>query len=243
MSKNGEKPVVISFGRSAAITQGHHNNFMFGKNLADSLDGEYHIHLSQSFDNKKNPLRHDDKVQLAKQMMPHLAHHFSSDKDIKTIFHAMKKYSGTPGTSKDAHVIVGADRKEEFENLLQKYNGSDYHYRKVHVHSSGDRVKGVSGTDMRNHAINGDFDSFAAGIPSTGTLDHAREMYEKIRQVMLAPEPEKPKRTSTRKTKTLKEFLEEGEIITSKRKRKHYQINPDIKEYQELTTHRTPPTE
>lgn len=236
------KPVVISFGRSAAITQGHHNNFMFGKQLADKHGADYHIHLSQTFDNKKNPIPHDMKVQLAKEMMPHLADHFKTDKDVKTIFDAMKKYSDKPGGSKEAHIVVGADRKDDFEGLLHKYNGKDFHYGKIHVHSSGDRVEGVSGTDMRNHAINGDFDKFASGIPNTGNRDHAKKMYDQIREVMLAPEPEKKPRkrkTVTEGYKSIATFLLEAEEIKKKKGlRKDYTFNPPWQTYQSDKTHK-----
>lgn len=232
------KPVVISFGRSAAITQGHHENFMFGKRLADKHNADYHIHLSQSFDHTKNPLTHDDKLDLAKKMMPHLSEHFRTDKDVKTIFHALKKYSGEPGTNKDCHVIVGADRKDEFSQLVNKYNGKDFHFRNIYCHSSGDRVEGVSGTDMRKHAVNNDFESFKNGIPNTGKPEHAKEMFDKIREVMLNPPP--PKK---RGKKTIKESLIPSlttlilEVKDEKKKKldranNKWQINPIMSDYQ-----------
>ena len=239
------KPVVISFGRSAAITQGHHNNFMFGKRLADANGADYHIHLSQTFDNKKNPIPHDMKVQLATEMMPHLADHFKTDKDVRTIFDAMKKYSGAPGTTKEAHIVVGADRKDDFEGLLNKYNGKDYHYGKIHVHSSGDRVEGVSGTDMRNHAISGDFESFASGIPNTANRDHAKRMYDQIREVMLAPPVKKPRKRKTVSEgfKSLGQFLLEAAEAVEKNKKKKglksdYTFNPPWQTYQADKTHK-----
>lgn len=243
------KPVVISFGRSAAITQGHHNNFMFGKRLAEKHGADYHIHLSQTLDNKKNPIPHDDKVQLAKDMMPHLADHFKTDKDVKTIFDAMKKYSDKPGGTKEAHIVVGADRKDDFEGLLHKYNGKDYHYGKIHVHSSGDRVEGVSGTDMRNHAISGDFESFAAGIPNTGNREHAKRMYDKIREVMLAPVEKKPRKRKTVSEgyKSIGQFLLEAADVlkrTENPKKKKgllksdYAFNPPWQTYQQDKAHK-----
>ena len=60
------------------------------------------------------------------------------------------------------HVVAGSDRVSEFKNTLNRYNGTHskalYNFKKITVHSSGDRdpdshgTSGISGTKMRGHA-------------------------------------------------------------------------------------------
>lgn len=178
------KHIVVAFGRANPITAGHEKLFDKVASTAKEVGGEGHIHLSQSHDNKKNPLDHDTKVHLAKEMMPHHAKMFHNEKHVKTFFDVLKHHSNP---DHEIHVIAGSDRVEEYKQKLNQYNGKDFHYKKIHVHSAGDRdpdadgSSGISGTKMRAHAHAGDFESFKKGAPSTAKPEHIKKMYDAVR--------------------------------------------------------------
>ena len=162
------KHIVVTFGRANPITQGHEKVFDKVASVAKAVGGEAHVHLSQSNDAKKNPLDHDTKVNLAKKMMPHHEHMFRKEKHVKTLFDVMKHHSNPDA---EMHVIAGSDRVEEYKKKLNDYNGKDFHYKKIHVHSAGDRdpdadgAEGMSGTKMRHLAHSGDYEAFKRCAP------------------------------------------------------------------------------
>jgi hypothetical protein len=77
---------------------------------------------------------------------------------------------------------------------LHKYNGPHegalYHFKKIHVHSAGERdpdaegTSGMSGTKMREHAKNKDAKSFKQGVPSHVSDTHAKELMHDTRKGM-----------------------------------------------------------
>lgn len=225
------KHIVVSFGRSAGITKGHQESFEFTKRLGDQLNADTHIHLSQTHDNKKNPLDHDTKIALAKQMMPHLSHLFRSDKDIKTPLDVLKKYSGAPGEHREIHFVAGSDRVEQYQQLFSQYNGKLYHFSKIHVRESGKRKEGISGTKLRELAANKEFDEFAKHIPSTAKREHAKQMFDQIRANL------NPKLIKESMNKTIEQFLFEAKEI-KKRASNKFRVNPDMSEYSEFKTHK-----
>jgi hypothetical protein len=73
-------------------------------------------------------------------------------------------------------MVVGSDRVDDFQTLLDKYNGVDgrhgyYSYSEIKVLSAGERdpdaegVTGMSASKMRAAAGSGDYDSFKLGLP------------------------------------------------------------------------------
>ena len=154
---------------------------------AKEVGGTAHVHLSQTHDSEKNPLSHDDKVHLVKKMMPHHAHMIHSEKHVKTIIDAAKHHSDA---NSHLHVVVGEDRVHEFHKLLHKYNGKDYHYKSITVHSAGHRdpdaegAEGMSATKLRNHAKAGEYEHFKKGLPSSTSEKVAKDAYHKVRKGM-----------------------------------------------------------
>lgn len=184
------KHIVVSFSRNNPITAGHEKLFDHVSKIAKDVGGEAHCHMSHSNDPKKNPLTHDDKVSLAKDMMPHHAHMFRKESGVKTLFHALSHHSDP---NAELHVVAGSDRVDEYKKKLNEYNGKDFHYKKIHVHSAGARdpdaegTTGISGTKMRSHATNGSYADFKAGALTTAKEHHIRSMYDKIRSASPLP--------------------------------------------------------
>lgn len=86
-------------------------------------------------------------------------------------------------------VIGGSDRVQEFQTLLNKYNGKDYAYEKITVVSAGERdpdsddVSGMSASKLRSLAQTGKFSQFKTGLPKKLQRGkEAKEMYDKIRE-------------------------------------------------------------
>lgn len=179
------KHVVVSFSRNNPITAGHQKLFdavvAVGKKFKTT---DIHMHMSQTADTKKNPLNHTEKVKLAKSLIPSIAKYVSDDKSVRTIIDVFKKYSNPEA---ELHILAGSDRVPEYERLANAYNGKDYTYSKITVHSAGERdpdaegTTGISGTKMREFAINNDFKSFKGGAPTGAREADVKEMFDIIR--------------------------------------------------------------
>ena len=80
-------------------------------------------------------------------------------------------------------MVVGGDRLENFQSLLHKYNGDLYDLDEIDVVSGGDRdpesdgVDGISATQLREAAIDGDLDSFRLGIPDDLSLEDSKNLF------------------------------------------------------------------
>ena len=80
-------------------------------------------------------------------------------------------------------MVVGSDRLENFQSLLHKYNGDLYDLDEIDVVSGGDRdpesdgVDGITATQLREAAIDGDLDSFRLGIPDDLSLEDSKNLF------------------------------------------------------------------
>ena len=91
-------------------------------------------------------------------------------------------------------MVVGSDRVQEFDKLLNEYNGVEgkrhgyYGFDNIEVVSAGERdpdaegVSGMSASKMRAAAADGDKDSFLTGLPS-GFKD-GEKLYRDVRKYM-----------------------------------------------------------
>ena len=107
--------VVVSFGRMNPVTVGHEKlvNKVTAEASKRKADGM--VFMSHSQDAKKNPLSYDDKVKFAKKAFGNVIQKSNS----KTIIDIAKSLTGK---YKNFVMVVGSDRVDEFEKLLNKYN-------------------------------------------------------------------------------------------------------------------------
>ena len=82
-----EKQVFFTFGRMNPPTVGHEK--LLDKLAQSSRGSSYRVYLSQSQDNKKNPLQYAEKVKIARKMFPRHARSIKKKKKVKTIFEAL----------------------------------------------------------------------------------------------------------------------------------------------------------
>ena len=178
--------ITVGFGRFNPPTVGHEKLLNAIKSTAGT--GEYKVYPSHSQDAKKNPLDSATKVEYMKAMFPDHANNIVYDAKMKTIFDVLKAAHNS-GHS-EVNIVVGADRKAEFENLANKYNGQLYNFDKINIISAGDRdpdsegVEGMSASKLRKAAAEGDFDTFVSGVPKPLGNKEAKNLYNTIRKNM-----------------------------------------------------------
>ena len=166
---------VFTFGRFNPPTTGH-------EKLIDALAREskkvsgskMYVFASHSQDPKKNPLPYPKKIAYMKKMFPKYKSNITTAKqrnvfEVATFLHDKGHRAVV--------MVVGSDRVDEFDRLLNQYNGVKgrhgyYGFDSIEVVSAGERdpdaegVEGMSASKMRAAAAEGEFDQFKQGLPS-----------------------------------------------------------------------------
>jgi hypothetical protein len=187
-----DKKIVTAFGRMNPPTTGHQKLIDAVLNKAKAEDADHDIRLSHTQDAKKNPLTQDQKLHHARKMFPKV--NFSgSSKEHPSFIHHLKDLHSKGYTH--VTMIAGSDRVAEYQKIVDKYNkdpkeGGEFHFKSIKIHSAGQRdpdadgVEGMSASKMRQHASEGNYHSFKAGLPSHTTHAHAQELYNHVRSGM-----------------------------------------------------------
>jgi hypothetical protein len=92
-------------------------------------------------------------------------------------------------------MVAGSDRAKDYQDIVDKYNkpskdGGEFHFKSIKVVSAGHRdpdaegTEGMSASKMRQHAQEGNYHSFKAGLPSHVTHEHAQQLYNDVRSGM-----------------------------------------------------------
>jgi len=186
-----EKHAVLAFGRMNPPTTGHAKLVDKVKEVAKSVDGSHHVVLSHSQDPKKNPLSAKDKLKHAKRFFPD-TNLSTSNKEHPTFLDQAAKLHKSGVTH--LHMVAGSDRTEEYKKKLAQYNGRHegalFNFKKITVHSSGERdpdaegTEGMSASKMRGHASTGNFKEFKKGVPGHVPEHHAKELFHDVRKSM-----------------------------------------------------------
>ena len=193
------KIAVTAFGRMNPPTIGH-------KLIADkmkSMPGDHFIFVTHTQDAKKNPLSFADKVRFAKASFGN--HVTVGNEGVKTIIQMMQKLESLGYT--EIMYVAGSDRVDQFEKLLNDYNGKDYNFDKITIVNAGERdpdadgAEGMSASKMRAAAVEGNFEEFKQGVADQGI---AQEMYDTIRKNMGIQERELTKGEEKEKERIVK---------------------------------------
>ena len=150
----------------------------------------FYVFPTHSQDPAKNPLPHSLKVAYMKKMFKKYAKNIQVSKarnvfEMATMLHDKGHRS--------IILVAGSDRVDEFDKLLNQYNGVDgrhgyYGFDNIEVISAGERdpdaegVEGMSASKMRAAAATGDFDDFVLGLPS-GFRD-GKKLFRDVRKHM-----------------------------------------------------------
>ena len=186
-----EKTVYFTFGRMNPPTTGHEK--LMNELAKKSGKHLYRVYLSQSVDQKKNPLDFKYKVKTVRKFFPKHARQVMLNKKVKNVFDAVTEIYNDG--YKNVSMVVGSDRVNEFKTLLKKYNGVKgrhgiYNFNKINVISAGDRdpdaddVSGMSASKMRSLANEGDFTQFSQGLPRNVSNSDAKKVYNEVRKGM-----------------------------------------------------------
>tara|TARA_B100000214_G_scaffold354344_1_gene311161 strand:- start:66 stop:1049 length:984 start_codon:yes stop_codon:yes gene_type:complete len=218
-----EKTVYFTFGRMNPPTIGHEK--LMTKLSEKSGKNPYRVYLSHSQDAKKNPLSFNEKVKYSRKMFPKHARQIMSDMKVKTVFDAATKLYNE-GFKKVA-MVVGSDRINEFNALLNKYNGKKgrhgfYNFENINVISAGERdpdadgAKGMSASKMRQAVMEKDFTSFSQGLPRSVSNSEAKKLYNSVRSGMgLKEQKEFKNHVSLAKVSDRREEYVEGKILNA----------------------------
>ena len=180
------KTVVFAFGRFNPPTTGHQLLVQFVKKLAKQNRADHVIYASRSQDAKKNPLTVDRKIHYLNLMFPGI-NFIGASENVRTFIEAAKELNKK---YKNLIMVAGSDRVPEYKRILEKYNGSEFHFDSVQVVSAGERdpdaddASGMSASKMRALASKGDFAGFRKGLPSNMREIDARRLMNDVRQGM-----------------------------------------------------------
>jgi hypothetical protein len=191
ISENKEVHHVMAFGRMSPPTTGHEVLVNKVKDVAKSVGGSHSVVLSHTQDKDKNPLSSVDKLKHAKRFFPKTNLSTSSKESPTFLSHAEKLHK--QGVT-HLHMVAGSDRVPEYKKKLAQYNGTGegklYNFKKITVHSAGERdpdaegTTGMSASKMRAHASSGNFKEFKKGVPAHVPEHHAKEMFHDVRKGM-----------------------------------------------------------
>lgn len=180
------KTVVFAFGRFNPPTTGHELLIKLVKKLAQSQGADYYVYASATQDKKKNPLSITQKIHYLKLMFP--GTNFAAAGGDQRTFMEVAKYLNKK--YKNLVMVAGSDRVPEYQKLLEKYNGTEFHFDSVKVVSAGERdpdaddASGMSASKMRAAASKGDFVTFKKGLPSSVREIDGKRLMNDIREGM-----------------------------------------------------------
>lgn len=170
------KTAVFAFGRMNPPTAGHKK---IGE-VIKSQPGDPFIFITHTQNAKTDPLSFSQKLTFAQKMFPMIK---VGDKAVRTWVQAMQKLEQMGYT--DIIYVAGSDRVNQFNELLNKYNGRDYNFNSIKVVSAGERdpdaqgLEGMSASKMRDLAARGDKRTFVNAVPIDPKT--AEEMYNQVR--------------------------------------------------------------
>ena len=162
------KTCVFTFGRYQPPTKGH---LKVWKKVEDTEGDAHYIYTSHTKDKKKNPLDYNTKVGLIESALKE--NNINAEvveSEAKTIIDVVVDIANKGFT--DIIFVGGSDRLNDIVTLIQKYNdvpnkeGNSYHFDTIEGVSAGERdpdsdsLEGISGTKIRQFALDNDFESF-----------------------------------------------------------------------------------
>ena len=181
------KGVTFSFGRFNPPTVGHVKLATKMKSVSKAHDVK--IYTSHTTGDAKNPLTN---AQIRKFMNPMLPRGINvSDTKARTIFDVVVDLYNDG--YKMIQMVVGSDRIQEFDKLLNKYNGVKarhgyYNFKSIKVISAGERdpdaegAAGMSASKMRQFVHAGQEKEFLAALPRGYKL--GKQLYKAVQSGM-----------------------------------------------------------
>ena len=182
MNERKSNTAVIAFGRFNPITIGHEKLVNKLTSEAKKRNATPLLFASHSQDKRKNPLSYDSKIAYMKKAFGRIVQKTAARNIIEIAKELEKNFD---------HLVfvAGSDRVSGFQQLLDTYNGREFHFESIEVISAGERdpdasdVSGMSASKMRSFASIGNIDEFKKGLPRRLQSD-AMKIYTEIRKNM-----------------------------------------------------------
>ena len=185
LKEDDRSTAVFAFGRFNPPTIGHQKLIGNLVSTAQKANGKAYLFLSHKQNNKTDPLTFKEKADYLKMFYPDLA---IGDAGVKTIIQALQKIQAEGRTR--IMMIAGSDRVQEFEKLLNQYNGKPdkagnelYKFDSIKVVSAGERdpdqegATGASASKARELANKGQEQEFSRIIRGGNT---GKKLYDII---------------------------------------------------------------
>ena len=182
---------VFTFGRFNPPTTGHEKLInALASQQSKNAGSKMYVYPSHSQNAKKDPLPHNRKVAYMKKMFPQYKRNITVSRARNVFEIAVELYNKG---HKAIVMVVGSDRVEEFDRLLNTYNGEQarhgfYGFDDIKVISAGERdpdaegVEGMSASKMRAAATANDFDQFKLGLPKG--FAQGQKLFDDVRKFM-----------------------------------------------------------
>ena len=223
--------VVFAFGRFNPMTVGHAKLMKAVETQGKSASAHF-VYASHSVDNKKNPLEPKFKKKILAKAFPRNKIEVSS-KSMPTAMH-IASHLFSKGY-KNLVMVAGDDRVQEFQTLLDKYNGTkgrhgEYKFDTIKVVSAGardadaDDASGASGTKMREYAARNDYESFAKYSPQTLSDREVKSVFDAVRKKMPKLDNEQFEPIAVREEYLLGKLFEVGDTVYDLNEGAEYEI-------------------
>lgn len=179
----GSNTLVFTWGRMNPPTSGHALLVSKVEEVARSINAKAAVFLSHSEDKDKNPLPYASKIRYGKAAFGKIITKSNSKIIIQVLQEINKKY-------KNIVLVVGSDRINEFNSLITKYNGKEYHFEFLKVVSAGERdpdadgASGMSASKLRSLVKASNLEAFIQGCPPQMNNAVRIQMYNELRQMM-----------------------------------------------------------
>jgi len=183
-----QRRVVFAFVRFQPPTVGHELLITTVKETAEENHCPYAIYVSRTQDHKKNPLSIEQKMQYLNKLFPG-TNFVAAGATTRTPIEAAKALNGK---FNDLILVAGSDRAN-LRDTLEAYNHKEYEYNSINFVSAGERdpdaddVTGVSGTNVRQMALDGDYESFKSNLPGSADDATAEQLMRDIQAGMTKP--------------------------------------------------------
>ena len=176
--------IFITYGRFQPVTWGHENSFNAIKSAATKAGCDYRIFISHTNDKIENPLSQDVKLAWMKLLLPDHAKKIVTinPSDPQTcVRYCMTKSKDIAHDYDECVYMVGSDRVNAMQ-YLHNYNGCNlkatvivFSMKHFEIVSTGQRdadgkTFSISGTKMRNWAIDGNVGEFRKVLPKGNRL-------------------------------------------------------------------------
>lgn len=215
-----EKKVTIVFTRANPPTEAHYKLLKQARDIANGQ--ELRVYPSRKHDPKKNPLDVKTKVRYMELSFPEFKKEIVNDKDIVTIFDALKLLHDEG--FKEVNVVVGETRTSEVERLSSQYNGELYSFDQINVIPAKgtdpdlDNGEPRSASGLRSAAMRDDFYAFRAGLTRKISFKDAENLFHAVQRAQQGRDgyqKEQPEEENLRELYYQKKIFNEGDFIES----------------------------